>query len=185
AVPEFIEMEDEALMKFSEHFTSIEKDYDIILVDTGAGLSKNVMSFVLGADKITVVVTPDPASIADAYGMIKVIKNYNKSLPIMLITNMVNSDNEGESLYKKMNLMVQRFLNGTLSFGGSIVRDDLIVSSVRRQSPLTIDYPNSTPAKALKMATRRLFQMPSTDPRNRSGLFDRILVSRDVIIGEN
>ncbi|MCK5519954.1 MAG: MinD/ParA family protein [Candidatus Marinimicrobia bacterium] len=185
AVPEFIEMEDDALKKFAGIFSVLEKDYDIILVDTGAGLSKNVMSFVLSADKITVVVTPDPASIADAYGMIKVIKSYDKKLPIMLITNMVNSDSEGESLYKKMNLMVQRFLGANLSFGGSIVRDDLILSSVRQQVPITIDFPNSNPAKALKMATRRLFQMPSSDPRNRAGLFDRILISRDVIIGEN
>jgi len=185
AVPEFIEMEDEALRRFSDVFGRLDRDYDIILVDTGAGLSQNVMSFVLSADKIAVVVTPDPASIADAYGMIKVIKSYNKEIPIMLITNMVSSDVEGESLYKKMNLMVQRFLNGSLSFGGSILRDDTILSSVRQQSPLTLDYPNSNPAKALKMATRRLFQMPGSDSRSRAGLFDRILLSRDVIIGEN
>ncbi len=185
AVPEFIEMEEEALRKFSTLFGAMERDYDIILVDTGAGLSTNVMSFVLGADKVAVVVTPDPASIADAYGMIKVIRSYNKTLPVMLLTNMVSSESEGESLYKKMNLMVQRFLNGSLSFGGSIMRDDLVLSAVRQQVPLTLNFPNSIPAKSLKMATRRLFQMPSSDPRNRAGLFDRLLLSRDVIIGDN
>ena len=67
----------------------------------------------LGAEKIIVVVTSDPASISDAYAMIKIIKQYNSETPVMMVANRVRNDEMGESLFYKMNLIVSKFLNSS------------------------------------------------------------------------
>ena len=90
------------------------------------------MSFVLGADKIILVVTPDPSSIADGYGMIKIIKNNKIEAPVIMISNSVESDESGWSLFKKMNLMVQRFLSSEIVWGGSLLKDEEYASAVRK-----------------------------------------------------
>lgn len=183
AVMTLLEMEDEVLVKLNKAFSEFDHNYDIIIVDTGSGITRNVMSFVLGADKIIVVVTPDPASIADAYGMIKVIKLSNDSVPIMLVTNMVRSQDEGESLYKKMNLMVERFLNSRIAFGGIIITDNLVVSSIQKQKPLVIEYVNTRPAYALKLIARNILRLPTKDVGERSSLFDNFISYRNITVG--
>ena len=80
-----LEMEDVFLKRLSVAFRTIENNYDYIIVDTGAGIANSVLSFLLGADKIVLVITSDPASIADAYAVIKIIKRNDLDIPIMLI----------------------------------------------------------------------------------------------------
>jgi flagellar biosynthesis protein FlhG len=161
--------------KISRAFSLFEHEYDTIIVDTGAGVSNNVLSFVLGADTVLLVVTPDPASIADAYGMIKVIRHTNKTLKIVMIANMVDNMESGENLYKKMKLMVNRFLNSEIIYGGAIPRDTLIARSVKRQRPLAIEHPSSIPMNAIKMVTRRLLRIPKSDGKDRLSFFDRFI----------
>lgn len=184
AVLDMIEAEDEVIKRIGDSFLGFEHNYDFVVVDTGAGLGKNVMAFSLGADKLIVVVTPDPASIADAYGVIKILLQKVPSLPIMLVTNMVRNDEEGMNLYKKMNLMVQRFLGNKILFGGAIVRDDNVRDAVQHQTPIVLEYPNSQPTNAIKLITRNLLKMPSKDASERVSLFDGLRTNRDAIIGE-
>ncbi len=185
AVQDLLEMEDNVIKKLGDAFSRFEHEYDIIVIDTGSGISRNVMSFVLGSDKTIVIVTPDPASITDAYGMIKVIRQYEASMPVMLIVNMVDSEDEGESLYKKMNLMVQRFLNSNILYGGSIFQDSFVSDSIRKQRPLVLEYPNSVSVNALKMIIRKLLRLPHTDINKRKNLFNRFMYSRTMIVGED
>jgi len=185
AVQDLLKMEDDIIRKLGDAFSRLEHEYDIIVVDTGSGISRNVMSFVLGSDKTIVIVTPDPASITDAYGMIKLIRRYETSIPVMLIVNMVDSEDEGESLYKKMNLMVQRFLKSDILYGGSILQDSFVSDSIRKQRPLVLEYPNSISVNALKMITRNLLRLPHRDINNRTNLFNRLMYSRTMIVGED
>jgi len=185
AVQDLLGMEDDIIKKLGDAFSRFEHEYDIIVVDTGSGISRNVMSFVLGSDKTIVIVTPDPASITDAYSMIKVIRRYEASIPVMLIVNMVGSEDEGESLYKKMNLMVQRFLKSNILYGGSILQDSFVSDSIRKQSPLVLEYPNSVSVNTLKMIIRKLLRLPRTDINKRKSLFNRLMYSRTIIIGED
>ena len=180
AVIEMLDLEEKVLQKLDSAFSQFEHKYDTIIVDTGAGVHHTVMSFVLGADKIILVVTPDPASIADSYGMVKVIRNTNTDIPIIMISNMVDHEENGESMFKKMNLMVQRFLNSSLVYGGSIVKDNLIQYSVQKQKPASLFYPNSVPVNSLRIITRRLLKMPITDVKKRDSFFDRFMNYKDV-----
>lgn len=185
AVLDMIDAEEEVLKKLEEAFLNFEHSYDLVIVDTGAGIGRNVTSFSLGADKVIVVVTPDPASIADAYGVIKILLQKSPGLPIMLVTNMVHSEDEGENLFKKMDLMVQRFLQNKILFGGAILRDENVQDSVRRQKPLVLEYPNSRPANSLKLMTRNLLKLPSRDASERVGLFQGVREHRHIIAGKN
>ena len=180
AVIEMLDLEEKVLQKLGDAFSQFEHKYDTIIVDTGAGVHHSVMSFVLGADKVILVVTPDPASIADSYGMVKVIRNSNPDIPIIMISNMVDHEENGESMFKKMNLMVQRFLNSSLVYGGSIVKDNLIQYSIQKQKPVSLFYPNSVPVNSLRMITRRLLKMPITDVKKRDSFFDRFMNYKDV-----
>lgn len=177
---ELIGMEENILRSLSNSFARLDHDYDIILIDTGAGISKTVISFLLGADKIVVIISPDPASIADAYAVIKVVKNIKPDLPVIVVPNMVHSQEEAETIHKKMNLMVRKFLNSKIEFGGSLLRDDLIARSIKKQRPFVLDYPNSVSANALRVFNRRLLQMSDMGSKGSDNIFNRLITSRKI-----
>jgi len=175
-----IEEEDQALRKLAQAFARFEHSYDAIVVDTGAGIAHTVISFLLGADKIVLVATSDPASIADAYAVIKVVKSINESIPIFLTVNKVNTTEEGEVLYKKMNLMVHKFLNSKINFGVSILRDDLIAQSVKNQQPFMLNSANSVAANAIQLLNRRLLQAAVIRRMGSPNVFERFNANKKI-----
>ncbi|RKY48449.1 MAG: MinD/ParA family protein [Candidatus Neomarinimicrobiota bacterium] len=182
-VRELIESEEVALKKIGEAFRRFHDDYDVMVIDTGAGVSRTVMSFVLSADKVVIVVTSDPASVADTYGMIKIIKHTVPSMPIVLVVNMAKNLEEGESLFKKLNLMVQKFLNSKLIFGGCLLKDEQISRAIKMQTPFIQEYPNSTSSLYFKLIVRKLMSVPSRDRALDMNIFDRLVGSREIILG--
>ncbi len=176
---DIIESEDMFLRKLAAAFNRFEHDYDYIIMDTGAGIARNVISFLLSAQKIVLVITPDPASITDAYAVIKVVRSVNKEIPIFLTANMVHSADEGEILYKKMNLMVQKFLESKIQFGGSILRDDLIVRSVKQQKPFVLHHPNSGSTTAIRVLNRRVLHTSGLEGQH-ANLFERMLQNKKI-----
>lgn len=179
---ELLDMEDMVLRKLAGAFAKFDHEYEIIIIDTGAGIAQTVVSFLLGADKIVLIITPDPSSIADAYAVIKVVKSVNKSVPIFLTPNMVKSQEEGEVLFKKMNLMVQKFLNGRIMFGGSVLNDELISGSIKSQKPFVLRHPNSASANALRALNRRVLQAAAAPGQKdvQNNLFERLISNRKI-----
>tara|TARA_B100000029_G_scaffold297281_1_gene290483 strand:- start:2399 stop:3292 length:894 start_codon:yes stop_codon:yes gene_type:complete len=159
-VMDLIDGEDNLIQSIAQAFSKFQNDYDLILIDTGAGVSKSTLSFVLGAEKIIVVVTSDPASISDAYAMIKIIKQFNADIPVMMVANRVRNDEMGESLFYKMNLIVNKFLNSSLIFGGSILDDTQVLASVHAQQPVVVRYPRSRAVINMQLICRRLLKLP-------------------------
>ncbi len=184
AVVEMIEMGDDVIRKLGFVFSRYENNYDYIIVDSGAGINNQVIPFVLGADKVIVMVTKDPASIADAYGMIKIINKYRKKLPVALTVNMVKELNEGKSLFKKLDLMVNRFLGSKIFYGGSLKEDFKIGEAIRKQVPFSIKYPNTDSTQILKNITRNIINIPINKERENVKFFDRINNNKNVVLGE-
>lgn len=180
AVTELLDMEDLILRKLATAFGSIENQYDTIIVDTGAGIAQTVLSFVLGSDKVVLMVTPDPSSIADAYAVIKVIRHCRGAVPVVMFTNRVRSEEEGDSLFKKMNLMVQKFLSSYIEYGGSLVEDSVLQKSVKLQKPVVLSSPNGTTANALRVLNRKLVGIPVVDSSKRKDFFSRFISNRKV-----
>lgn len=180
ATLDLIEAEDAFLRKLAASFKQFNYKYDFMILDTGAGIGQNVISFLLGAHKILVVITPDPASITDAYAVIKIIRTIDKKVPVFLSVNMVDSNDEGEILFKKMSLMVQKFLDSRIVFGGSVLKDDMIGRSVRKQRPFVLEYPNSGSANAIRVLNRRLLQAAKSNGNGEANIFEKLIDNRKI-----
>ncbi len=173
-----LEADARMLKTLAESFASIQARYDYLIVDTGAGVSPTVLTMALGADKVILVVTPEPASISDVYAMIKVIRSKSPELPLILLPNRLKSIEDGLELHKKLNLITQKFLKTNLLYGGSIVEDTAIRQAIIRQRPYVLEYPKSQAAHNLQLVCHRLLRLPPQQLEYRSNIFDRLRVSR-------
>ena len=183
AVLDLLESEDKIAKELNKAFSQSERDYEYMIVDSGAGLSQTVLPFVLGADKVLITVTSDPASIADAYGMIKIIKKFEDSIPILLVANRVESKSEGESIYRKMKLMVERFLNSRITYGGTINEEPLIEETVKQQKAILLEHPGSHVARNLKVIAKNLYSLQTNNKDNEYRLFERFIANRNKSLG--
>ncbi len=178
---DLLDADDRMLKVLSESFASIQTLYDYMIVDTGAGLSPTVLTMALGADKVILIVTPEPASVSDVYAMIKVITNKSPELPLILVPNRHSSLESGVQLHKKLNLITQKFLNTTIYYGGSIVEDNAIRQAVIRQRPFVMEFPRSQATNNMQLVCHRLLKFPPQDFKKRSNIFDRLREKRKVM----
>ncbi|MEO5377965.1 MAG: P-loop NTPase [Magnetococcus sp. DMHC-6] len=142
-----------ALMDHMDHWNA---DYDVVLVDTGAGISSNVRFFVLAVERILVVATPDPASITDAYAVMKVLFMNHHVSHFDLVVNQVRSDSEGLEVYRTLNRVTDRFLNIALHYVGDIPYDPQLVQCIRQQKPVVDLFPDAISSLAFKELSNKL-----------------------------
>lgn len=107
-VEELVKLEKAQLERFVENISLLDKLADIILIDTGAGLSENVMSFVMAADEVLLVTTPEPTSITDAYALIKMVSNRNREKVIKVIVNRAENVGEADDILNKSSLCMNK-----------------------------------------------------------------------------
>ena len=124
-------------------------DYNIILIDTGAGIGANVVSLALASDEILVVTTPEPTAITDAYAMIKSIVIHELKKPIRLLINRVPNALEAKRVSDRLSSIALRFLGANIETAGFIYEEDLVQKSVRAQRPLINIYPTSKSANCI------------------------------------
>jgi flagellar biosynthesis protein FlhG len=162
-------------VRLSEELGRLERAFDMILIDTGAGISSKVTDFVLSADRAFVVATPEPTSIADAYAMVKVTSGERPGLPIGLIVNRAKSPREAHELHAKFEEIVSRFLNLSVDRIGFVSEDREVEQSTRSQHPVVLSSPQSEAARCIrKIGTELVSQLESSD-RQQPGLFDRLM----------
>lgn len=153
----------------------IQNESDVVLIDTGAGLHRNVLAFALAADETIIVTTPEPTAMMDAYGMIKVIHLERKDPLIRLIVNMAGSATEAEEAGKKLVLLAKRFLNLDVEYVGYIPRDMSMVRAVKEQRPVLMSQSTSPAAQSLLRLAESLWSAgprPETE-KNQLGQFFR------------
>lgn len=145
-----------ALMDHIDHWNA---DFDVVLVDTGAGISDNVRFFVLAVERIMVVATPDPTSVTDAYALMKVMFMNHRVSHFDLVVNQVKDLNEAKEIYRALAQVADKFLNIVLNFVGFIPEDPMLGQSVRQQKPVSAAYPDSEASKAFKKLSTSLFRL--------------------------
>lgn len=144
---ELAQIPEEDLNHFLTQLAQIDNEYDFLLIDTGAGLSKAVLSFSLAADEVFIITIPEPTSLTDAYGLIKTINKNRYMGKIKLIVNRVISKEEGELTGKKIRIVVDRFLeNCDLAVLGFVHDDKMVIEAVKKQEPFLISASNSQAA---------------------------------------
>lgn len=123
---------------------------DIILVDTGAGLGKNVMDFILAADEVLLITTPEPTALTDAYAIMKAYSLYARHKNIKLVINRVYDVGESREVAAKLSQTSERFLGMKIDCLGYIYEDTAVRHAVRKQTPLMMYKPSSTAAKCVQ-----------------------------------
>jgi flagellar biosynthesis protein FlhG len=131
-------------------FSELTRRLDVLLIDCAAGLSPAVTTFVRAAHHVLVVVCDEPASITDAYALIKVMSREHGVGRFTLLANQVRSAGDGQALYEKIRGVCDRFLDVTLEFGGCVPFDEHLRRAVRLQRAVVEAYPSSPSARALK-----------------------------------
>ena len=149
---------------------------DMILIDTGAGLNKMVLKFVMAADEVIVITTPEPTAVADAYAVIKTYAAHAGISPVRLVVNRVREVAEGEGVVNKLAKVSQRFLGLPLSHLGFIFEDRMVQKAVSSQVPLMIAYPESVAARCIdRIAHALVFGEDLPAPTGIRGFFQRFL----------
>ncbi len=125
---------------------------DVIIIDTGAGISDAVLEFLVASGEILLVTTPEPTSITDSYSLLKALNRHptfdRENTAIKVVANKVSSFEEGRQLFTKLNAVVNRYLKIPLILIGVIPEDHELVKAVMQQMPISIQNPNAKSAKA-------------------------------------
>lgn len=148
---------------------------DIILLDTGAGLGKNVMDFVLAADEVLLITTPEPTALTDAYAMMKAYSMYAKEKNLRLIINRVYDEQESKDVAAKLKQTAERFLQMPIDCLGYVYEDSAVMRSVRQQTPFLVANANCTAAKCIEaLAASLLYGREMTVKRGWKGFLQEI-----------
>ena len=121
----------------------ISDSNDILIIDTGAGICKNVIAFCMAADDVLLVTTPEAPAMTDAYALIKVLAANGYSGNINLVVNMAESLAEAKKTYNQIARVAMRFLNTHIYNAGFLLKDDRLVDSVKQRKPVVLAYPKS------------------------------------------
>ncbi|MBT8146484.1 MAG: MinD/ParA family protein [Gammaproteobacteria bacterium] len=162
-------------------FSYLESKYDVLVVDTAAGIASSVTSFTKAAQEIVVVVCDEPASLADAYGLIKVLSKEHAVKRFQILTNMVGTPEHGKALYSRLADVADLYLDVSLGYLGSIPMDDTMRSAVKSRAAVTDKYPYSAASLAFQKLAKRLLDLPITAGTNGQVEFfvERALASKN------
>jgi flagellar biosynthesis protein FlhG len=141
-------------------FSEVANDVDVLLIDTAAGISDVVISFSRAAQEQIVVVCDEPASITDAYAIIKLLNRDHGISRFQILANMVKSVQEGRDLYNKMCRVTDQYLDVMLNYMGSIPYDEQLRKAVKSQKPVVEAYPRSRVAQAFKNLAKKADNWP-------------------------
>lgn len=151
----------------------LEETTDVILIDTGAGISPNVLSFTRAADHVLVVTTPEPTAITDAYAVIKVVSREENNRRISLLVNQVRNPGEGRIVHDRIARVARQFLGVTVFDAGYVMDDPQVSASVRRRMPFSITHPKCPASICVGQLASRLEQGVGYG-HGSSGFFNRM-----------
>ena len=133
---------------------------DVIIIDTGAGISDSVMEFVLASPEVLLVTTPEPSSLTDAYFLLKALYRNPLFDPtrtmIHVLANKVSSLEDGDVVFNKLSSVVTQFLGGELDYIGIVPADSSVDKAIRQQKPVTMLYPNAKSSEAYRVLADNL-----------------------------
>jgi flagellar biosynthesis protein FlhG len=146
---DLLRLTDDELDYFANQVTQLNGYVDFIIFDTGAGLSKETLKFILAAEETIVVTTPEPTSITDAYAIIKMVNSMGHKVPFTLVINRVTDPKEGKQTADKISLVAKQFLHIDIPTLGFVDDDSSVSKAVKKQIPFTIAFPNSAATKGI------------------------------------
>lgn len=159
-VQELTDLSTEERISLAAHLEALGESFDMMIIDTGAGISSNVLFFNMSAQEIIVVVTPEPTSITDAYALMKVMCKKHGERRFRLLVNSVKTRKEGLEVYRKISLAAERFLGVSVEYLGPVLADDNVNRSVIRQKAVMELYPETKASQCYQEIAREICEQP-------------------------
>ena len=173
-VSELASMDYDSIKLLVAEMDKLDRLYDVVIIDTGAGITDSVMEFVMVSPEILLVVTPEPTSITDAYSLLKVLRRKEEFNPmyktINVVSNRVTDTNEGRDIFNKMNTVSSKFLNTKLQFLGAITQDRNVSLAIIEQKPVCLAYPNTVATKGIANIASRLMNEKVPEYTTKEGI---------------
>ena len=158
-------------------FSEIGNQIDILIVDTAAGISDTVVSFVRAAQEVLVVVCDEPSSITDAYALIKLLNSQYGMVRFRVLANMTRTTQEGQKMFNKLTNVTDRFLDVTLQYVGHIPFEESVRKAIQKQKPVYELFPRSKVSLAFKALAAKVDVWPiPSSPRGHLEFFVERLV---------
>ncbi|SDW27213.1 MinD/ParA family protein [Paenibacillus sp. CF384] len=167
---DLLDLSEAQLDYFAEQINKLHGQYDFILFDTGAGLSKETVKFITAAQETIVVTTPEPTSITDAYALIKMVTAMEHDVQFKLIVNRAIDTKEGNATADKIGLVAKRFLNIELPVLGILPDDPNVTKAVKKQVPFSMAYPSTEASKSILEIAKRFVDVPQLPAAANSGV---------------
>ncbi len=172
----------DAINYIVQSLSQLEELADVIIIDTGAGISPAVMQFLVASSEILLVTTPEPTSITDSYSLLKSLSQniyFSKQMTqVKIISNKVDSEGEGKLLYNKLSMVIEKYLRIKTSYIGAVPNDIQISKAVMQQVPISIQFPMSKASRSYELIARNLLQdvgKNGTYKNSMASFFTRIL----------
>lgn len=145
-------------LKLLDELDMLEEQFDILIIDTEAGISENVTYFTVAAQEIFVVVTPEPTSITDAYALIKLLATRYSEHHFKVLVNMAKDSEDALEVFRKLANVAGRFLDISLDYLGCVIKDEKVVEAVKRQKAVTELFPDSEASACFATLARRVIE---------------------------
>lgn len=176
------------LVYIIQNLAELDAIADIVIVDTGAGISDAVLEFLVASGEILLVTTPEPTSITDSYSLLKALNRHprfsTEMSQIKVIANKVEDGDEGRSLFTKLNAVVTRYLKLPITYLGSVPQDQNLSKAVMQQMPVSLANPNAKSAKAYQRIAGILMygeqgeQAETVQKRGMAAFFSHIITTK-------
>jgi flagellar biosynthesis protein FlhG len=184
-IQELTNLTKEQIVYLIQKLVELDEIADVIIVDTGAGISDSVLEFVAASSEVLLVATPEPTSITDAYALLKTLNRKTdislQDIVIKMIANRIDSNEEGKELYDKLSLVVSKFLSIKLEYLSALPQDSIVSKAVMRQKPALDLYPNSQFSRTIVEIAAMLSDQEQeilTGKKGIAQLFTNLLRSR-------
>ncbi len=171
-----------------QNLAALDAIADVIIIDTGAGISDAVLEFLVASGEILLITTPEPTSITDSYSLLKALNRHprftKENSQIKMIANRVEGEKDGDVLFKKLNMVVSRFLGLPLEYLGAVPQDKHLAQAVMQQTPVSLASPNSRSAKAYEAIAARLMHMENEGKVKKRGMaafFSHIVANKKTL----
>lgn len=149
----------EQRVALARELRSLSAPYDVLLIDTAAGMTENVLFFTRLADDVLLVATPEPTAITDTYAMIKVLRTRHHVNSIALLVNQVATAAQGVEVHQALNRVLQQFFGVELTYAGYLFRDGALQHAVRERRPVVVSHPQALVSGSFRALAARFDQV--------------------------
>ncbi len=169
-VSSLVDLNESQKLFLLEEVDVLAEEIDVLLIDTGAGISSNVLYFNMAAQESIVVVTPEPTAMTDAYALIKVLSTHCEKKHFMMLVNFVSDEEEAKRVFRKISKVADRFLKSlSIDYLGFIPFDEKLPMAVKHQRPVLDLFPKASSSRRFEDIASTLFRRP-TSARETGGI---------------